>query len=156
MTMTDDDLAGRIATLATPIADELDVDLVDVEVKGARGSRVVRLVADAEDGLGVDRIASLSRSVGDAIDEMIDGRYTLEVTSPGIDRPLRRPRDFSRNVERRLRLVRTREAIDRGEPGEITGTLTAATDSTLTLDVDGDTHEVPLADVEHGKVVLPW
>jgi ribosome maturation factor RimP len=154
--MTDDDLAGRISALATPIADDLGVELIDVELKGARGSRVVRLVADADEGLDVDRIAALSRSVGDAIDDLVDGRYTLEVSSPGVDRPLRRPRDFARNVDRKVRVVRTRDAIDRGEKGEITGTLVAATDHTLTLDVDGDTHAVPLADVDHGKVVLPW
>lgn len=154
--MTDHDLAGRIATLAAPVADELGVDLVDVEVKGQRGSRVVRLVADAEHGLDVDRIADLSRGVSDAIDDVVDGRYTLEVTSPGIDRPLRSPRDFARNLDRQVRLVRTREAIDRGEPGEVTGTLTAAADDVLTLDVGGDTVSVTLADVDHGKVVLPW
>jgi ribosome maturation factor RimP len=154
--MSDNDLAGRIATLATPVADELGVDLVDVEVKGQRGSRVVRLVADAPDGLGVDRIAELSRRVGDAIDDLVDGRYTLEVTSPGVDRPLRSTRDFVRNLDRQVRLVRTREAIDRGAAGEVTGTLTAADDAALTLEVAGETVIVALDDVDHGKVVLPW
>lgn len=152
------DLAGRITALAAPKALDLDVDLIDVEVKGSRGSRVVRLVADAEDGLDVDRIAALSREVGDALDaeDLIPGRYTLEVTSPGVDRPLRSLRDFDRNLDRDVRIVRTREAIDRGEKGELVGRLTTATEDELTLTVDGTDLVVPLGDVEHGKVVLPW
>ena len=91
-----DDLPGRLMALAEPVAAEQGIDLVDVEVKGPRNRRVVRLVADAEGGLDIDRIAELSRAVGDAIDDVVPGTYTLEVTSPGTDRPLRRLRDFQR------------------------------------------------------------
>lgn len=154
----DPELERRIRTLASSPADETGVELVDVEVKGARGSRVVRLIADAEDGLDVDRIAELSRRVGELLDadDVIDGAYTLEVTSPGVDRPLRTERDFRRNVERDVRVVRTRDAMDRGEKGEVTGTIVEVRDGTVVLDVDGDELEVPLGDVDHGKIVLPW
>ena len=154
----DHDLAGRISALAGPEAAGLDVDLVDVEVKGSRGSRVVRLIADAEGGLDVDRIAALSRQVGELLDaeDLVPGRYTLEVSSPGVDRPLRSLRDFRRNLDRDVRVVRNRAAIDRGEKGEVVGRLTEASDDHLRLVVDGDELAVPLADVEHAKVVLPW
>ena len=158
MATTEHDLAGRITALAAPEAEGLDVELVEVEVRGASGSRVVRLVADAEGGLDVDRIAALSRQVGDLLDaqDVIDGRYTLEVTSPGVDRPLRSPRDFQRNLGRDVRIVRSREAIDRGEKGEVVGRLAQASEDQLQLAVDGDELVVPLADVDHAKVVLPW
>lgn len=154
----DDDLTGRVMALAAPKAAGLDVELVDVEVKGSRGSRVVRLVADAEDGLDVDRIAALSREVGDALDaeDLIAGTYTLEVTSPGVDRPLRSARDLRRNVGRDVRVIRTRAAIDRGEKGEVVGTLSAVDDDELTLEVRGDALVVAIDDVDHAKVVLPW
>jgi ribosome maturation factor RimP len=154
------DLHGRISALASPHADELGVELVDVEVRGQRGSRVVRLVADADDGLDLDVIAELSRRVGGALDdapEVIPGAYTLEVTSPGVDRPLTSARQFQRNVGRDVRVVRTRAAIDRGEKGEVTGRLAAAADGQLTLRVDkGRELVVPLEDVDHGRIVLPW
>lgn len=159
MAAADRDLPGRISALASPHADELGVELVDVEVKGQRGSRVVRLVADADDGLDLDLIAELSRRVGDLLDadDVIPGQYTLEVSSPGVDRPLRSPRQFQRNVGRDVRVVRTRDAIDRGEKGEVTGRLAEADDEQLVLAIDkGRRLVVPLADVDHGRIVLPW
>lgn len=150
-----DDLSGRLVALAEPVATELDVDLVDVEVKGPRNRRVVRLIADADGGLDIDRIAVLSRAVGDAIDDVVPGAYTLEVTSPGTDRPLRTGRDFARNVGREVRLQRTQQAAA-DAPGEVAGTVVAADPTQVTLEVAGDTVTIPLGDVDHGKVVLPW
>ena len=150
------DLPARIRALAAPVVADHDVDLVDVEVRGQKGSRVVRLIADAADGLDIDRIAAISRALGDGLDELVPGRYTLEVTSPGVERPLRRPWQFTRNLGRDVRVVRTRDAIDRGDKGEVTGKLVAADDDGLTLEVDGDELAIPMADVDHGKVVLPW
>lgn len=148
-----DDLPGRIAALAGPLAEVEQVELLDVEVKGQRGSRIVRLTADADGGLDIDRIAALSRTVGDAIDDMIDGAYTLEVTSPGADRPLRTARDFARNVGRDVRVQR---AGGSDGPGELTGKLVDVTDESLVLNVKGTSTKVALAEVDHGKVVLPW
>ena len=158
MPATNDEIATRVSALAGPVVDDHGVELVEVEVRGAHGSRVVRLVADAEDGLDLELIADLSREMGDLLDDddLVGGRYTLEVSSPGVDRPLRTPTNFRRNVGRELRLVRTRDAIDRGEKGELTGTLDAVDDDALTLTVGGDTVTVPHSDVDHAKVVLPW
>ena len=160
MPASNTELAERISALAEPVVAGADVELVDVEVKGARGSQVVRIVADADDGLDLDLIAELSRDIGALLDDedVVESKYTLEVSSPGVDRPLRGARQFRRNVGRDVRLVRTREAMDRGEKGEVTGTLTAVGDEGLTLDRGGRDGElqVPLADVDHGKVVLPW
>jgi ribosome maturation factor RimP len=153
------ELVERVTALAGPVVAAAHADLVEVEVRGSRGSRVVRVIADADDGLDLDLIAEFSRDIGDLLEEedVVDGRYTLEVSSPGVDRPLRTLRQFRRNVGRDVRVVRTREAIDRGEKGEVTGQLTAAAEDGLVLDVER-TGEllVPLADVDHGKVVLPW
>lgn len=152
---TGDDLPGRLAALAEPVAAAQGVDLIDVEVKGPRNRRVVRLVADADGGLDIDRIATLSREVGDAIDDLVPGTYTLEVTSPGTDRPLRRLRDFERNIGREVRVQRT-QAAAADAPGEVTGVVVAAEADQVHLDVDGDAVVLDIADVDHAKVVLPW
>jgi ribosome maturation factor RimP len=154
----DDALPAEVRQLAAPLADDLGVDVLDVEVKGQRGRRLVKLVADARDqgaGLDVDTIATLSRQIGDALDEhdVIPGRYTLEVTSPGVNRPLREGRDFARNVGRQVRLLR-KEGLD--DPLEVTGTVLAVDELELRLEVDGVERRVPLDEVAHGKVVLPW
>lgn len=155
---TNDEIAERVRALAAPVIDDHAVELVDVEVRGAHGSRVVRIVGDSDDGLDLDLIAELSREIGDLLDEddFIGAKYTLEVSSPGVDRPLRTPTSFRRNIGRDVRVVRNRDAIDRGQKGELTGTLEAVDDRSLTLTVDGDTVTVPHDDVDHGKVVLPW
>ncbi|MBW3621062.1 MAG: ribosome maturation factor RimP [Actinobacteria bacterium] len=153
------DLPGRVAALVGPVAEAQAVELVDVEVKGQGNRRLVRLVADADGGLDVDRIASLSRAVGDVLDteDVIPGGYTLEVTSPGADRPMRSARDFRRNVGREIRVVRTEEAASVPDvKGEVRGTLVAADDEAVRLEVDGETESVALAEIDHGKVVLPW
>lgn len=158
MPPSNDDIATRISAVVGPVLDEQDVELVEVEVRGARGSRVVAIVGDKDEGLDLDLIADLSRTIGDKLDEddLIDGKYTLEVSSPGVDRPLRSERSFRRNVGRDVRVVRNREAIDRGEKGKLTGTLESVDDDGLTLKVGKDTVVVPFGDVDHGKVVLPW
>jgi ribosome maturation factor RimP len=151
----DGQLPAVIHDLVAPLATELGVELLDVEVKGQRGRRLVRLVADADGGLDIDVIAKLSRRAGDVLDEadVVAGTYTLEVTSPGADRPLRAPRDFARNVGRDVRVLRTEDAEG---PREVAGTVVAATDEGVTLQLDDTEVTVPFAEVDHGKVVLPW
>jgi ribosome maturation factor RimP len=156
MARTDDgQLPAAVQDLVAPLAAELDAELLDVEVKGQRERRLVRLVADAEGGLDIDVIAKLSRRAGDALDEvdLIPGSYTLEVTSPGADRPLRLARDFARNTGRDVRVLRKEDADG---PREVTGTVVDVTDDAVTLQQDDAEVTVPLDEVDHGKVILPW
>ncbi len=157
---SNDDLQRAIAELASPIAAELDVEVLDVVVKGQRGSRMVRLTVDAADLdpevlVGIDDIATISRELEAALDEHdpIVGGYLLEVTSPGADRPLTRARDFARN---RGRTVRLELRAPEQEQREVVGELTAADASTLTLTTDDGDRDVALDDVVRGHVVLPW
>lgn len=151
----DGQLPAAVEELVAPMADQLGAELLEVEVKGQKGRRLVRIIADHPDGLDVDHIATLSREVGDALEsrDLIAGSYTLEVTSPGADRPLRRGRDFERNVGREVRVVRTADAKG---PRELTGEVVAATDDDVTLTIEQAEIILPLAEVDHGKVVLPW
>jgi ribosome maturation factor RimP len=161
MPISNADLAERLTALVGPVVEAHEVELVEVEVKGQKGSRVVRVITDTDDGVDIDVVATISRQVGDILDEdedLIDGNYTLEVSSPGVDRPLTTARQLARHVGRDLRVVRTRDAIDRGEKGEVTGRLSEMTDDDqLLLRVDkGRELRIPLGDVDHAKVVLPW
>lgn len=151
----DAQLDARIHAIAEPLAAADGLDLEEVEVRGQQGSRKVRLVVHADEGLDIDQIARLSRRVGDALDEqdVVAGRYMLEVTSPGADRPLRAPRDFARNVGREVRVVRRDEAEG---ARETVGSLEAVDEDEIRLRVDGTEVAIPIGDVDHGKVVLPW
>jgi ribosome maturation factor RimP len=154
----DDALVAKVRDAVTPVAESLEVDLIDVEVKGQKGRRVVRLIADALDpsaGLDVETIATLSRRAGDQLDEddLVPGAYTLEVSSPGATRPLRQARDFARNVGREVDVLRAEE---HGDPRSLRGEVTEVDDEVVTLVTADGQVRVPLAEIDHGKVVLPW
>lgn len=153
----DAQLDARIHAIAAPIVEGAGLDLEEVEVRGQRGSRKVRLVVHAEEGLDIDVIARLSRRVEAALDEqdVVAGSYMLEVTSPGADRPLRTARDFARNVGREVRVALRAEAVEAGA-AETVGTVDTVEDEQVRLTVDGTAVTIPLRDVDHGKVVLPW
>jgi len=152
------DLRDAVLELARPVAERLDLEVLEVVVKGSQGSRVVRLVVDALDldpevGVGIDDIAELSGALDEALElaDPIPGAFTLEVTSPGADRPLTRARDFARNRGRELRVELA------GEPGEeLVGELMDVTDSTLTIAIGDEDRVLPLDAVVRGHVVLPW
>jgi ribosome maturation factor RimP len=153
-------LPGRVRALVEPLAGALGVEVLDVQVKGQRGRRLVRVIADAADleaaaGLDIDTIATLSRQLGDTLDadDLIPGAYTLEVTSPGADQPLTRARDFARNRGREVRI--TRRADAEGTP-PLTGTVVGVTDAAVTLATGAGELDVALGDVADAKVVLPW
>lgn len=147
-----------VRDVAGPLADALDIEVLDVEVGGPRSRPLVRIIADvadpvSSDGLDVEDVATLSRQVSNALDEhdLFPGPFTLEVTSPGADRPLTSARDLQRNVGRDVRLT-----LQDGDAAEIAGRVTAVDDASVTLDVDGQDVRVALDEIDHGKVVLPW
>lgn len=146
-------LTSTLRDIVAPIVVSDEVDLVDVEVKGPPNRRLVRVTADAAGGLDIDRIADISRRVGDALDtaDAITGSWTLEVTSPGVDRPLTTARDFARQRGRDVRLV-----LADPEADDVVGTVVEASDDSVTLTLDGAAQTYPLADVDHGRVELPW
>ena len=155
----DEALAARVHGLAVPIAEPLGIEVIEVQVRGDRGRRLVRITADALEldaaaGLDIDVIASLSRKLSSALDQTdpVDGGYTLEVSSPGADRPLRRPRDFARNIGRQ---VRVRHRVG-DEVQTLSGELASATQEEITVHGDRDDVVVPLEGIEHAQVVLPW
>ena len=96
MAMTD--MARALTELLEPVAEAHGFELVAVEQAGGRQTPVIRVLLDREGGLDLDAICAANRWVSDAIDEAdpVKSPYTLEVSSPGVDRPLRKREDFDR------------------------------------------------------------
>jgi ribosome maturation factor RimP len=141
-----------VTEVVAPVLGTLGVELVDVEHRGA----VVRVVVDEGGGIGLDRVAEVTQAVSRALDDTdpLPGRYTLEVSSPGLERPLRTPAHFAQAVGRKVTL-KTKPAFV-GER-RLTGLLVAASPERLVLGIDGqDDIEVPLADVERARTVFEW
>ena len=144
-------LDERIADLAGPAAEAagLIVDSVTVSAAG-KNTKVLVTVDLPEDAVGsadLDTVAKASRAIGDALDEanVPPGAYTLEVSTPGTDRPLTLRRHFMRA---RTRLVE----LEMASGSATTGRIIDVTDDVLVLDIDGASQTVPLGDVKLGRV----
>lgn len=147
---------GEITAQLEPVVREavsaigFDLELLDVQQAGRR--RLVKVVVDGEEGVGLDEIAEASRAVAAALDEhdhVLGGPYTLEVTSPGIDRPLTQPRHWRRA---KFRLVKVRQT----DGAEFLGRAGRVTDETVQLLVDGQLREVAHDSVERAVVEVEF
>lgn len=137
---------ARLWALAEPIALEAGLELVDIEHQGERHGATVRLLLDKPGGVTVDELATVSRQVSDMLDVqegVVPGVFTLEVSSPGINRPLTRVAHFEAYVGKRVH-VRTRTPV--AERHSFRGTLTALDASSITVTLDDQSvHVVPFA-----------
>jgi ribosome maturation factor RimP len=108
-----DSLPEKIASLVEPVARAHGLDLVDVEYHPHGRRSILRLVLDREGGITLDSLADVSREVSDLLDahDIVPGGYTLECSSPGVNRPLKTRSDFARFCGKSVR-VRTRAPID--------------------------------------------
>jgi ribosome maturation factor RimP len=139
--------SSRVRPVLEPVVTAAGYDLEDVTVTAAGRRSVVRVVVDRDGGVDLDAVAEVSRAVSDALDaaeSLGSSAYVLEVTSPGVDRPLTLPRHWRRNVGR---LVRA---------GERTGRVIAADDSGVTLDVAGEQQVVEYAELGAGQVQVEF
>lgn len=127
-----------------------DLELLNVQQAGRR--RLVKVVVDGEDGVGLDDIAQTSRTVSevlDAHDHVLAGPYTLEVTSPGIDRPLTKPRHWRRA---KFRLVK----VNHVDGTQITGRVGAASDHQVQMLINGEVRDLPYHAVDKAVVEVEF
>ena len=140
--------------LVRPVIEGAGLELVDVVFRRESGHRVLRVVVDREGGVDLDTISELSEKVSRRLDleGFASGPYALEVSSPGIERPLRRPREFQRRVGDRLR-VRTAT----GSSGStIEGELVSADDEAIVIAAPGGERRVPYVEIASARTVADW
>ncbi len=121
--------------LITPFVEDKGFELVDVEYVKEGGNWYLRAYIDKPGGITVDDCEVISRSLSDKLDEedFIEGAYILEVSSPGLGRPLKKEKDFVRNMGQEVEL-RTYRAIEKQK--EFRGILDAYDKSSITLEVE--------------------
>ena len=139
-----DELTGPIGQLG------LDLEAVDLSSAGRR--RVLRVAIDKDGGVTLDDIADATREVSRVLDDsdvMGEQAYTLEVSSPGVDRPLTLPRHWRRNKGRLVAVT-----LHEGEP--VTGRITGSDDAGAVLDADGTERRVEYAEVKKAKVQIEF
>jgi ribosome maturation factor RimP len=143
----------RVRALLEPVVREAGYDLEDLTVSAAGKRSVVRLLVDKDGGVTLDDVADVSRVVSDALDvadeqdpTLLGTSYVLEVSSPGVDRPLTEPRHWRRNAGRLVRV-----ALRDGGTAE--GRISTADDAAVTLD---GSRVLPYAEVARGSVQVEF
>jgi ribosome maturation factor RimP len=126
----------RVREIAERVAASSGLEVVEVELRGGGKARMLRIVIDKPVGVTHEDCANLSREVSTILDveDAISGSYTLEVSSPGLDRKLIRPADYERFIGSRVKLT-TRDAVNGNRHFE--GKLESFQDGRLTLDLSG-------------------
>jgi ribosome maturation factor RimP len=135
-----------VSEILEPVMTSQGMELVDVEYKRESHGWVLRIYIDKEDGVSLYDCVSVSNEVGTVLDveDIFQSPYTLEVSSPGLNRVLRKEGDFKRFKEKRIR-IRTRNAIEKRK--NFKGTLLGCEKGLIQIDVDGQVFHIPLYDV---------
>jgi ribosome maturation factor RimP len=147
---------ARLVQLLLPVVEATGHDLEDVTVSPAGKRRVVRVVVDKDGGVTLDDVADVARAVSDVLDtaevdepELVGGAYVLEVSSPGVDRPLTEPRHWRRSVGRLVKATLADGTV-------VVGRVTAAGDVDAVLDVDGQERTLLQAEVAKALVQVEF
>lgn len=148
--------AARLTELVTPAVTAAGYDLEAVTVTAAGRRSVVRVVVDKDGGVTLDDVADASRALGDALDAadlaepgLLGGSYVLEVSSPGVDRPLTASRHWRRSTGRLVTATLASGA-------QATGRVVSADDDTVVLDVDGTERVLTHAELVRGVVQVEF
>src|SRR4051794_17222593 len=150
----------NIVQVLAPAVTDLGLDLYDVDVTGSGRARILRVMVDRDGGVDLEAIAAATQAVSpllDAppLDAVIPGPYALEVSSPGLERPLRTPTHFARAVGETVS-VKTRAGDDHGAR-RVRGVVTTADDGGFELALDdGSTEHLRYDDVTQARTVFEW
>lgn len=149
-------LKDQISELVTPALSQAGYFLEDINIVTPGQHRIVTVIVDGESALNLDQVTVASKLVSELLDEatfMGETPFTLEVTSPGIDRPLTLPRHFAKNVTRLLKVVKTDGEV-------VTGRITSNTETEVSLTVaEKKTTKdvvVALADIKRATVEIEF
>lgn len=152
---------GRLADLIAPAVTAAGMELESVRVRSAGRRLLLRVIVDADGGVGLDDIADVSRSVSVLLDrdrELGDAPYTLEVSSPGVDRPLTEPKHWRRAAGRLVTvpLAAAGGGRDSGRPATVQGRVITATGDLVTLDIDGARRSFGYDEIGAGRVQVEF
>jgi ribosome maturation factor RimP len=156
-------LPSHVQELADRVATGHGVQVLELTLRGQGRGRVLSVILDADEPVEADVVEQVSKDLSRALDQAdpVPGRYTLEVSTPGLSRPLQTARDFRRQRGHEVSIVRDGRPEGAGDDpggqaGPVRGVVVDADDEAVVLEVEGSQVRVPLSEVVRGKVVLPW
>ena len=147
----------EVKDLAEAVTRRRSLRLWDVEMGGHGGRSIVRIFVDSDAGVDLDTVAEVSEEISRGLDlrDPIPGRYTLEVSSPGLERTLRRREHFGLSVGRSV-VVKTTEPVA-GTSNRLDGVIVEAGERAVAVNVgDGEVVEVPYEVIKSARTVFEW
>ncbi|MBA2426373.1 MAG: ribosome maturation factor RimP [Actinobacteria bacterium] len=147
----------EVRDLAEAVVRRRSLRLWDVEMASGSGSGVVRVMVDAtEGGIDLDTVTEVAEEISRGLDlrDPIAGRYTLEVSSPGLERSLRRPEHFASSVGKKV-TVKTKQRLVAGSH-RIDGVVKEATGETVKLDAEAGQIEVSYGEIKSARTIFEW
>lgn len=148
-------ITEQVADLVEPALEDMDFELVDVEYSSWYGKWVLRLYIDKEEGVTLDDCARVSREIGDLIDvkEIIIQKYVLEVSSPGLDRPLKKEKDLERAIGKKIKVKTVATLKGRRN---YTGFLRNFQEGILYMELESGPIELPWREVDKANLVYEF
>ena len=146
----------EVRDLAEAVARRRSLLLWDVEMGGQPGRSVVRVFVDADGGVDLDTVAEVSEEISRGLDlkDPIAGRYTLEVSSPGLERSLKSPKHFELSVGKKV-VMKTKERLV-GDSHRVEGVIASADPSTVKVELPSAAVEVPYDEIKSARTVFEW
>jgi ribosome maturation factor RimP len=142
----------QLCSVLPPLVEAVGADLEDIELTPAGKRRLLRLVVDRDGGITLDDVAAISQAVSEMLDasDVMGGQpYVLEVTSPGVERPLTMPRHWRRNAGRLV-------TVTLPEGGPLRGRIVSADEDGVDLDVDGTARRLGWDEARSGRVEIEF
>lgn len=152
---TTEQIEEAVFDIAERALQRIDGYVLDVTLRGSRGTRVMVITADTELGITVDELAEVSKQIESTLDrtDYLTEQYTLEVTSPGVDWPLTTVRDFRRRRGKKVRVEHT--MLEPSSP--FVGTIENVSEETVTMENEKEGElTIPFDQIIRGKLVLEW
>jgi len=138
----------------TPALSGLGLDLYDLELSGSGRARTLRVLVDRPGGADLEAVTAATRALSPVLDDdpSLAGPYLLEVSSPGLERPLRRPEHFARAVGSEVSLKHR----DAGGHHRLHGTLVAADDEACEIEAGDERHRIRYTEITGARTVFEW
>jgi len=145
---------SEIYQLIEPICQSEDIYLSDVSLHGSSKNTIIKIIVDTENGVTLNQCQELSKKISDIFyrRDLFQNKYRLEVSSPGITKPLEHSYEFKRNIGKQLEV----NYIKGEEKCFVTGELLKYTPDAITLKSDKTDLDIPLNDIEEAKIKLKW
>lgn len=145
--------ANNLWSLIEPVVEGLGYEVVDIDFRPHPKDGLLRIYIDQEQGIQLDDCTAVSRQVSAMLDveDPIPGHFNLEVSSPGLDRPLRKAEDYERFVGETVKVKLGMPTLE-GQRN-FTGKLLGLKDNEVMIEMDGETHYLPLGAIDQARLV---